>query len=86
MAVVVDDPAEWIGVLWDGPLWRYEKIAVQKPVDALARPAGTAGHSAGPYFLFESETAITACGTEVVGCGVIQGQQFRALITAQPVR
>ena len=86
MSVVVDDPTEWIAVLWNGPALRYEKIALQKPVAALARLAGTASHSAGTYSLFESEMEITACRAEVDGCGAIRGRQFRALIAAQPVR
>ena len=71
MAVIVDDPAERIAVFWNCAARGYEEIPLQKPVDVFSRPSGTADHSAGPYFLFESEAAIAACCTEVVGCGAV---------------
>ena len=73
MAIIMNDSPEWVAVLWDGATWGYE-ITVQELADVVARPAGADDHAAGPYFLYESATAIRECGAEVVGCGAVWGR------------
>ena len=70
----MNDSTERVAVFWDGAIWGYEEITVQEPADVVARPAGAADHAAGPYFLYESATAIRECGAEVVGCGAVWGR------------
>ena len=70
----MNDSTERVAVLWDGATRGYEEITVQEPADVVARPAGAADHAAGPYFLYESATAIRECGAEVVGCGAVWGR------------
>ena len=81
----MNDPAEGVTVLWDGPARGYEEIAVQEPADAVVCPTGAADHAASPHFLLKSATAIGASGAEVVRCGAIWGRQIRAPIAAQSV-
>ena len=70
----MNDPTEWVAVLWYGPTRGYEEIVVQEPADAVVGPTGAADHAASLYFLYESATAISECGAEVVGCGAVWGR------------
>ena len=65
----MNDSPERVAVFWECATWGYEEVTVQEPADVVARPAGAADHAAGPYFLYESATAIRECGAEIVGCG-----------------
>ena len=80
MAVIVNDPAEGVTVLGDGPARGYEEIAVQELADAVVCPTGAADHAAGLHFLLKSAAAIGASCAEVVGLGAVDPGPNRRVV------